>query len=71
LAARGAAIRLDDETLAIRLTSEVLGLLDDPARLNQMRLAAKAAARPGAAVRIAEELRALGAQKASGVSNQP
>jgi undecaprenyldiphospho-muramoylpentapeptide beta-N-acetylglucosaminyltransferase len=64
LAARGAAIRLDDEALAIRLASEVLGLLDDPARLSQMRLAAQAAARPGAAGRIAQELRALGRQQA-------
>jgi len=72
LAARGAAIRLDDdETLATRLASEVLGLLDDPARLNQMRLAAQAAARPGAAGRIAQELRALGRQQARGASNQP
>ena len=65
LAARGAAVRLDDdETLTTRLASEVLGLLDDPARLNQMRLAAQAAARPGAAGRIAQELRALGRQQA-------
>jgi UDP-N-acetylglucosamine--N-acetylmuramyl-(pentapeptide) pyrophosphoryl-undecaprenol N-acetylglucosamine transferase len=73
LAARGAAIRVDDETLAIRLTSEVQNLLDDPARLNQMRQAAQLAAQPGAARRIAGELRALchGRAQAAGAGNRP
>ena len=71
LAARGAAIRLDDERLATRLAPEVLGLLDDPARLSQMRQAAQAAARPGAAARIAGELRALRERSAPGVRNRP
>ena len=75
LAARGAAIRVDDETLAVRLISEVQSLLDDPVRLSQMRQAAQAAAQPGAARRIAEELRRLGSQPAqprtSEVNNRP
>ena len=73
LAKRGAAIRVDDETLAIRLASVVQDLLDDPMRLSQMRLAAQAAAMPGAARRIAGELRALGQAQppAPGVSNRP
>jgi UDP-N-acetylglucosamine--N-acetylmuramyl-(pentapeptide) pyrophosphoryl-undecaprenol N-acetylglucosamine transferase len=78
LVARGAAVRVDDETLAIRLMSEVESLLEDPARLGLMRQAARAAARPGAARRIADELRALGrpskapaGPQASGVSHRP
>ena len=65
LVERGAAIRVNDEVLPARLASEVRGLLEDPARLAQMRAAAKAAARPEAARRIAEELRALGMQRTS------
>lgn len=60
LAERGAAIRVDDETLPACLAQVVRGLLEDPARLAQMRAAARAAAVPGAARRIAEELQALG-----------
>jgi len=59
LVERGAAIRVNDDELSARLTREVRGLLSDEARLSQMRAAAKAAARPGAARRIAEELIAL------------
>jgi UDP-N-acetylglucosamine--N-acetylmuramyl-(pentapeptide) pyrophosphoryl-undecaprenol N-acetylglucosamine transferase len=56
LVARGAALRLNDDDLGARLAGEVRGLLSDEARLNRMRAAARAAAQPGAARRIAEEL---------------
>jgi len=59
LAARGAAVRLNDEDLAARLQAEVRGLLADPARLARMRSAARAAARPDAAGRLAREFVAL------------
>jgi UDP-N-acetylglucosamine--N-acetylmuramyl-(pentapeptide) pyrophosphoryl-undecaprenol N-acetylglucosamine transferase len=59
LVSRGAAVRLDDERLASELAPTVRGLLDDPARLAQMRAAARSAARPGAAARIGEALAAL------------
>jgi UDP-N-acetylglucosamine--N-acetylmuramyl-(pentapeptide) pyrophosphoryl-undecaprenol N-acetylglucosamine transferase len=61
LARRGAALRLNDEDLAGRLADEVRALLGDPRRLAQMRAAARAAARPGAAERIVDELAALAA----------
>ena len=60
LAQRGAALRLNDEDLPARLAGEVRALLDDPARLAGMRAAARAAAQPGAAERIAAELAQLG-----------
>jgi UDP-N-acetylglucosamine--N-acetylmuramyl-(pentapeptide) pyrophosphoryl-undecaprenol N-acetylglucosamine transferase len=56
---RGAAVRLDDEALGGALAATVRGLLDDPARLDAMRAAARAAAVPGAAARIGQELAAL------------
>ena len=56
LAARGAAVVVNDEDLSARLASVVRGLLTDPKRLAKMRAAAKAAAMPGAAERIAAEL---------------
>jgi len=59
LAASGAAVRLNDEDLAARLQAEVRGLLADPARLAAMRSAARAAARPEAADRLAREFVAL------------
>jgi len=55
LAARGAAVRLNDEDLGTRLRSEVRGLLSDPERLRKMRAAARAAATPEAAARLARE----------------
>ena len=59
LAGRGAALRLNDEDLPARLAGEVRALLDDPQRLAGMRAAARAAAQPGAAGRIADELAQL------------
>ncbi len=59
LAQRGAALRLNDEDLPAKLAGEVRALLDDPARLAGMRAAARAAAQPGAAGRIADELARL------------
>jgi UDP-N-acetylglucosamine--N-acetylmuramyl-(pentapeptide) pyrophosphoryl-undecaprenol N-acetylglucosamine transferase len=60
LAARGAAVRLDDADLPARLQSEVRGLLSDQPRLQAMAAAARAAARSGAAARIAAEVIAAG-----------
>ncbi len=59
LAARGAAVRLNDEDLAERLAPAVRALLDDPQRLAAMRAAARAVARPGAADQIVGELARL------------
>ncbi|MBP7690276.1 MAG: undecaprenyldiphospho-muramoylpentapeptide beta-N-acetylglucosaminyltransferase [Anaerolineales bacterium] len=59
LAARGAAVRLDDEALAGQLAATVAGLLADDERLARMRSAARSAAAPAAAQRIARELRAV------------
>jgi UDP-N-acetylglucosamine--N-acetylmuramyl-(pentapeptide) pyrophosphoryl-undecaprenol N-acetylglucosamine transferase len=53
LVARGAALQVNDDELAARLGSEVRGLLQDEPRLSAMRAAARAAARPEAASRIA------------------
>jgi UDP-N-acetylglucosamine--N-acetylmuramyl-(pentapeptide) pyrophosphoryl-undecaprenol N-acetylglucosamine transferase len=60
LAARGAAVRVNDEDLAARLTGEVRNLLMDRERLARMRAAAWAAATPEAARRLGQELLALG-----------
>lgn len=59
LAGRGAAVWLNDEDLAARLQTEVRGLLNDPARLAAMRAAARLAAVPDAAGRLAHEFVAL------------
>jgi UDP-N-acetylglucosamine--N-acetylmuramyl-(pentapeptide) pyrophosphoryl-undecaprenol N-acetylglucosamine transferase len=56
LAQRGAALRLNDEDLAQQLAPTVSALLSDPQRLDAMRQAARAAARPAAAQQIASEL---------------
>jgi len=59
LVARGAALRLDDADLPTRLAGAVQDLLADEARLAGMRAAARAAATPEAAEKIARELTAL------------
>ncbi|MDW8297944.1 MAG: UDP-N-acetylglucosamine--N-acetylmuramyl-(pentapeptide) pyrophosphoryl-undecaprenol N-acetylglucosamine transferase [Anaerolineae bacterium] len=56
LAARGAAIRLDDERLPKELLPTLRTLLSDSERLAAMRAAAQRAAVPNAAQRIAERL---------------
>jgi UDP-N-acetylglucosamine--N-acetylmuramyl-(pentapeptide) pyrophosphoryl-undecaprenol N-acetylglucosamine transferase len=66
LVRRGAAQRLDDEALAPELGPTVRRLLENPARLAEMRSAARAAATPGAAERIAQALKGLAAGRAAG-----
>lgn len=60
LAARGAAVRLNDEELKMKLTATIRELLRDPDRLEAMRAASRALAVPDAAKRIANELLQLG-----------
>ncbi len=57
LAARGAAVVLEDARLGEDLVPTVRSLLEDPAGLAQMRERASALARPDAAERLAEILR--------------
>lgn len=59
LAARGAAIRLDEDEVSATLTTTVRELLADEQRLGRMQAAARAAAVPDAARRLAQELMAL------------
>jgi len=59
LVQRGAALRLADEDLGVKLAGEVRSLLSDPARLAAMRTAARAAATPDAARNLVRELRQL------------
>lgn len=54
LVRRGAAVRLDDEALAAELGPLVRRLLSDPARLAAMQAAARAAAQPQAAQKLAQ-----------------
>lgn len=56
LVARGAAVRVNDEELNVKLKDTVRHLLTDENRLRQMRQAASAAAQPNAAHQIAQEL---------------
>jgi UDP-N-acetylglucosamine--N-acetylmuramyl-(pentapeptide) pyrophosphoryl-undecaprenol N-acetylglucosamine transferase len=56
LVSRGAAVRLDDERVSTDLLSTIRGLLNDPARLADMRARSAALAQPDGARRIAEEL---------------
>jgi UDP-N-acetylglucosamine--N-acetylmuramyl-(pentapeptide) pyrophosphoryl-undecaprenol N-acetylglucosamine transferase len=59
LAARGAAVVLEDERLGQELLPTLRGLLRDQRRLAQMRERARGLARPDAAARLAKELAAL------------
>ncbi len=59
LAQRGAAVRLDDDSLATELLPTLLGLLSNPDRLAEMRLCAAALAVPDGAQRVAHQLVAL------------
>jgi UDP-N-acetylglucosamine--N-acetylmuramyl-(pentapeptide) pyrophosphoryl-undecaprenol N-acetylglucosamine transferase len=56
LAGRGAALRLDDEALATGLLPAIRSLLSDARRLNTMRRASAALARPGASEEIARKI---------------
>ncbi len=60
LAERGAAVRLNDEDLKMKLTATIRELLGNPNRLNAMRVAMRSLAVPDAAHRIAEALLQLG-----------
>jgi undecaprenyldiphospho-muramoylpentapeptide beta-N-acetylglucosaminyltransferase len=76
LVGRGAAVRINDDELPARLAAEVSGLIEDAARLGRMRAAARAAARPEAARRIAAEIVALGErghgqEQSSGMIDRP
>jgi UDP-N-acetylglucosamine--N-acetylmuramyl-(pentapeptide) pyrophosphoryl-undecaprenol N-acetylglucosamine transferase len=66
LARRGAAVRLDDAALAADLAPTVRRLLDDPPGLAAMRAAARSAAQPQAAHKLAGELAALAARRRPG-----
>lgn len=63
LVARGAAVLLPDEAIGTQLLPTVIGLLDDPKRLESMGSAARTLAKPGAAERIAAELERLARAK--------
>jgi undecaprenyldiphospho-muramoylpentapeptide beta-N-acetylglucosaminyltransferase len=76
LVERGAALRLNDEDLPARLAGEVRSLIEDGPRLSRMQAAARAAAQPDAARRIAAEIVALGErgqrqQQSSGMIDRP
>jgi UDP-N-acetylglucosamine--N-acetylmuramyl-(pentapeptide) pyrophosphoryl-undecaprenol N-acetylglucosamine transferase len=61
LATRGAAIRLDDETLSETLQATIEQLLGDEARLHEMSTAARSLARPDPALVLAQTLQKLAA----------
>jgi UDP-N-acetylglucosamine:LPS N-acetylglucosamine transferase len=60
LASRGAAVRLNDEDLMMKLTATIREMLGDPARMTAMQDAMRALAAPDAARRIADVLVQLG-----------
>jgi UDP-N-acetylglucosamine--N-acetylmuramyl-(pentapeptide) pyrophosphoryl-undecaprenol N-acetylglucosamine transferase len=59
LAERGAAVRLDDETMEQRMLPLIRAILGDVDRLAQMRDCAQALAQPNGASRLAAELTQL------------
>jgi UDP-N-acetylglucosamine--N-acetylmuramyl-(pentapeptide) pyrophosphoryl-undecaprenol N-acetylglucosamine transferase len=61
LATRGAAIRLDDETLGETLLPTIGRVMSDEAQLRAMGAAARSLARPDSAVKLAQILQGLGA----------
>ncbi len=64
LAARGAAVVVEEAEITSQRLGEVLrGILGDPARLAAMQAAARAAGRPGAARRLADEVRRLASSR--------
>jgi len=62
LVTRGAAIRLDDETLSDTLLPTIEGLLSDEARLRTLSAAARSLARPDPALALAQTLQKLAAR---------
>jgi UDP-N-acetylglucosamine--N-acetylmuramyl-(pentapeptide) pyrophosphoryl-undecaprenol N-acetylglucosamine transferase len=62
LVTRGAAIRLDDETLSDTLLTTLEGLLNDEARLRSMSTAARSLARPDPALVLAQTVQKLAAR---------
>jgi UDP-N-acetylglucosamine--N-acetylmuramyl-(pentapeptide) pyrophosphoryl-undecaprenol N-acetylglucosamine transferase len=56
---KGAAIILEDDKLSDQLVSTVSALLDNPQKLDSMRVAMQELSRPQAASHIADELFAL------------
>ena len=67
LAARGAAVRLNDDELKRKLKVTIRELLGNPDRLQGMRVAARALAVPDADRRIAQELlQLMAARQAQG-----
>ena len=74
LAQRGAAVRLNDEDLKMKLITTIRDLLETPNRLSAMRTAARALAGPLAAQRLANELLQLmqvGAVSPTSTANTP
>ncbi len=63
LATRGAAIRMNDESMTADLLPTIRALFSDPARLAAMRATATALAHPEGAATIAEKLMGLGAKR--------
>ena len=59
LASQGAAMVIEDSALGEKLPAAILGLVQDPARLNAMRQASRRLARPHAANDLASELEKL------------
>jgi UDP-N-acetylglucosamine:LPS N-acetylglucosamine transferase len=59
LVARGAAIRMNDEDMPAELLPTIRAVLGDPARLDAMRKASAALARPDAAETIAQKIAAF------------
>jgi len=68
LTERGAAIQSTDERLPDELSKLILDLLQDTSRLETMRAAAAALARPDAAHRLAEVIRQTAVDKSQGVA---
>jgi UDP-N-acetylglucosamine--N-acetylmuramyl-(pentapeptide) pyrophosphoryl-undecaprenol N-acetylglucosamine transferase len=62
LVTRGAAVRLDDETLSATLLPTIEGLFHDEARLGAMSAAARSLAQPDPALALAQALQKLAAR---------
>ena len=71
LAEAGAAVRLDDQDLSAELLPTISRLMADATTLDEMRTAARALDRPGAARRVADLLVGLARPEARMDSVQP